>query len=100
MELIRNPTYQRLRWAGLAEGTSFLVLLGIAMPLKYLAGKPEAVRAVGSVHGLLFVIYVLMVLLAARKFRWGIPTILMALAAAIFPFGPFWFDAKLRRENP
>lgn len=100
MELIRNPTYQRLRWAGLAEGTSFLVLLGIAMPLKYLAGKPEAVRAVGSVHGLLFVIYVLTVFLAARKFRWGIPTILMALAAAIFPFGPFWFDAKLRRENP
>ena len=100
MDLIQDPTYQRLRWAGLAEGTSFLVLLGIAMPLKYLAGKPQAVRAVGSVHGLLFVIYVLMVLLAARKFRWGIPTILMALAAAIFPFGPFWFDAKLRRENP
>ena len=100
MNLIQNPTYQRLRWAGLAEGTSFLVLLGIAMPLKYLAGKPQAVRAVGSVHGFLFVIYVLMVLLAARKFRWGIPTILMALAAAIFPFGPFWFDAKLRRENP
>ena len=100
MNLIQNPTYQRLRWAGLAEGTSFLVLLGIAMPLKYLAGKPEAVRAVGSVHGLLFVIYVLTVFLAARKFRWGIPTILMALAAAIFPFGPFWFDAKLRRENP
>ena len=100
MELIQNPTYQRLRWAGVAEGISFLLLLGIAMPLKYLAGKPEAVRAVGSVHGLLFVVYVLMVLLAARKFRWGIATVMMALAAAIFPFGPFWFDAKLRRENP
>lgn len=100
MELIQHPAYQRLRWAGLAEGTSFLVLLGIAMPLKYLAGKPEAVRAVGSIHGFLFVIYVLMVFLAARKFRWGLPTVLMALAAAVFPLGPFWFDAKLRRENP
>lgn len=99
MELIQSPTYQRLRWAGLAEGTSFLVLLGIAMPLKYLAGKPEAVRVVGSLHGLLFVVYVLMVALAARKFRWGITTVSMALAAAVFPFGPFWFDAKLRRQN-
>ena len=98
MALIDTPAYQRLRWAGLAEGTSFLVLPGIAMPLKYLAGKPEAVRAVGSVHGLLFVIYVLMVLLAARRFRWGVTVILMALAAAVVPFGPFWFDAKLRRE--
>lgn len=69
------------------------------MPLKYAAGKPEAVRIVGSLHGLLFVIYVLTALLAARTFRWKAPMILMALAAAVFPFGPFWFDAKLRRES-
>jgi integral membrane protein len=66
------------------------------MPLKYLAGHPEAVRVVGSLHGGLFVIYVLMVFLAARRFSWKPATVLLALAAAVFPFGPFWFDAKLR----
>ncbi len=75
------------------------MLLGIAMPLKYVAGQPEAVRVVGSLHGLLFVVYVLMVLLAARRFSWRPALILMALAAAVLPFGPFWFDAKLRREH-
>ena len=75
------------------------MLLFIAMPLKYLAGKPEMVRAVGSIHGLLFVIYVLMALVAARRFRWSGTKVLLALISAVVPFGPFWFDAKLRREG-
>ncbi len=69
------------------------------MPLKYLAGLPQAVRIVGSLHGLLFVAYVLTVLLAARRFQWSASTVLMALIAAVLPFGPFWFDAKIRREQ-
>ena len=81
----------------MAEGISFLLLLGVAMPLKYLAGKPEAVRIAGSLHGALFVLYVLAALLAARKFQWSVVTTAQALIAAVLPFGPFWFDAKLRR---
>ena len=73
------------------------MLLGIAMPLKYVAGLPQAVRVVGSLHGALFVIYLLMVFLAARRFRWTSTTVILAIAAAVFPFGPFWFDAKLRK---
>jgi len=69
------------------------------MPLKYLAGQPEAVRIVGSLHGGLFVIYILTALLAARKFKWRPTLVILALAAAVIPFGPFWFDAKLRRES-
>ena len=97
--LLHTPAYKRLRWAGYAEGVSFLVLLGIAMPLKYLAGKPEAVRFVGSVHGALFIAYLLTVALAARRFRWKSTTVVLAVASAVIPLGPFWFDAKLRREN-
>lgn len=69
------------------------------MPLKYLAGKPEFVRLVGSVHGGLFVIYVVAVLLAARSWRWSASRVGLALIAAVVPFGPFWFDARLRREE-
>jgi integral membrane protein len=99
--MLHSKEYMWLRWSGWAEGLSFLLLLGIAMPLKYLAGQPEAVRVVGSAHGALFVIYIVVVLIAARRFSWPLSRVAMAFAAAFFPFGPFWFDARLRRElNP
>ncbi len=81
------------------EGISFLVLLGVAMPLKYLAGQPMAVRVVGSAHGLLFVLYVMAVVLVAVEMRWPLRRVAAAFAAAVLPFGPFVFDAHLRRES-
>ena len=89
----------RLRAVGYAEGTSFLVLLGVAMPLKYLAGLPEAVLVAGWVHGVLFVLYVLAVAQAASVLRWGRPRVLAALLASVLPFGPFVFDARLRKDE-
>ena len=86
-----------LRRSGIAEGISFLILLGIAMPLKYLAGQPQAVRIAGSLHGALFVIYAAMVLLAARNHQWPPKEIGLGLLAAFLPFGPFWFDKRMRR---
>lgn len=93
-----NPIL-RLRVVGLAEGVSYLLLLGVAMPLKYAAGVPEAVRVVGSLHGLLFVLYVIAVIRAALWRRWPLEQTLEALAAAIFPLGTFLLDGKLRREQ-
>ena len=80
------------------EGASFLVLLGIAMPLKYLAGQPMAVRVVGMLHGLLFMLYVAAVLQVSVQMRWPLRRVLAALVASVVPFGPFVFDAHLRRE--
>lgn len=92
--------YKWLHWAGIAEASSFLILLGIAMPLKYLAADPRAVRWVGSAHGFLFVVYVLSALIAARNHRWPASRIGLAFLAAVLPFGPFWFDARLRKAVP
>lgn len=89
----------RLRVAGFLEGTSFLLLLGIAMPLKYLAGRPEAVQVVGMAHGILFLAYVALVLLAWREQRWPHRTTAWLLLAAFLPFGPFVADARLLRES-
>lgn len=88
-----------LRWAGYAEGISFLVLLLIAMPLKYAAGMPQAVRVVGSVHGALFVVYAAMVLAVARNHRWPGKLVGLGLLAAFLPLGPFWFDRRVRGER-
>lgn len=92
-----NTPLDRLRLVGMMEGASFLVLLGIAMPLKYLAGQPQAVRVVGMIHGVLFVLYVAAVLGVSVSMRWPPRRVLAALVAAVLPFGPFVFDAHLRR---
>ncbi len=83
---------------GLAEGTSFLVLLLIAMPLKYLANQPAAVRIVGALHGGLFLLYVAAVLLCALLARWNWKRILLGLISSVVPLGPFFFDASVKRE--
>jgi integral membrane protein len=87
----------RLRIIGFAEGLSFLILLGIAMPLKYFFGLPETVRVVGMAHGLLFVLYVLLVIQVKIEYGWSLRKMLLALLASVIPFGTFWADAKLFR---
>jgi integral membrane protein len=94
--VLSNPIV-RLRLLGLLEGASFLVLLGIAMPLKYLAGQPQMVRVVGAAHGLLFLLFVAAVFDTSLKLRWPLRRVIAALAASVLPFGPFVFDAHLRR---
>ncbi|MBX0292340.1 DUF3817 domain-containing protein [Hymenobacter sp. HSC-4F20] len=89
----------RLRAIGFLEGISFLVLLGIAMPLKYLAGQPAAVRYVGMAHGVLFVAYVLLVLQVSLEHSWSWKKALLALAVSVVPFGTFWADKKLFRPE-
>ncbi len=87
----------RLRIIGFAEGLSFLILLGIAMPLKYFFGLPETVRVVGMAHGLLFVLYVLLVVQVKIEYGWSFRKMGLALLASVVPFGTFWADAKLFR---
>ncbi|MBL0387507.1 DUF3817 domain-containing protein [Tumebacillus sp. ITR2] len=96
--MLKSPI-GRLRAIGIIEGLSFLVLLLIAMPLKYVAGKPEAVQIVGAVHGVLFVLYIGAVLLAAKARRWSFGRVVIALIVSSIPIGTFVFDKSLRREQ-
>jgi len=90
----------RFRLAGMLEGGSFLLLLFVAMPLKYLADWPVGVRVVGMAHGVLFLLYLLAIVPAAIDHRWSWKRIAGAVVASLLPFGPFVFDAKvLRREE-
>ena len=84
-----------LRRLGFVEGLSTLVLFFVAMPLKYLAGKPEAVRIFGTLHGALFVALALMLVIAVRRVPLAPKTALLGLLCAVVPFGPFWFDRRL-----
>jgi integral membrane protein len=81
-----------LRLTGFLEGLSFLILLCIAMPLKYYAGKPEAVKHVGMGHGLLFILYVFLVLLVGFKQKWSLKEIMISLICSLLPLGTFYAE--------
>ena len=90
-----------LRAIGFLEGISFLLLLFIAMPMKYVWGNPILVKYVGMGHGVLFILFLIVLFAVCEKQKWSITIFLMGLAASILPFGPFVFDRKLKRfEQP
>lgn len=80
-----------------AEGISLLTLLFLAMPLKYLLGIPEAVKVVGWIHGILFIVYVVVLVLVEIKYRWSVLLFLGAFIASLIPFGTFVLDRQLRK---
>ncbi len=94
MSLIRA-----FRMTALAEGTSFLVLLFIAMPMKYFMGMPLAVRVAGSIHGLLFLLYVGQLARLRTTYQWDNRFVIQAFVASILPFGTFLFDKYLREKE-
>ena len=90
---------RRLRTIGICEGLSFLILLGVAMPLKYFAGIPEAVKVVGWIHGILFIALCAARLNAKRVAQWTLQQAGRVVIAALLPFGPFVIDGWLRKED-
>jgi len=89
----------RLRKTAIAEGISFIVLLFIAMPLKYYYNQPMAVKIIGWIHGLLFIAFITLAWNYksdhAKNFKW----FALAFAAALIPGGTFLFDKKLKWEE-
>lgn len=92
--MIRN-----LRRLGLIEALSFLLLTGVAMPLKYLAHKPQAVMVFGSLHGGLWVLYIGMLAVAffSKKLPFGLAFLLGV--GSVLPFGPLLFERKLKEHE-
>lgn len=91
---MKNPI-EFLRRTAVVEGVSFLVLLGIAMPLKYIYGQPQAVRIVGMLHGVLFVVFCAALLYVTLVARWPMSRAALVFAASIIPFGPWLVDRRM-----
>jgi len=85
------------RWIAILEGISYLVLLGICVPLKYVFNIPEPTYPVGLAHGLLFVMYCSMVVYLAYKRKWSFKNTSLALVASLLPVAPFIVERKLLR---
>lgn len=89
---------RHVRLVGIVEGISYLLLLGIAMPMKYLFGYPLAVRIVGSLHGILFLWFLVALYRAHRECRWSLVASAQLFIASLVPFGFFLVEPRLRRE--
>lgn len=87
----------RFRLLAYAEGISFLVILFVTMPLKYMMEIPGPNMVFGLIHGMLFVLYVLALLQIRSELGWNMKKTFLAFIAAIIPFGTFWADKKLFR---
>jgi integral membrane protein len=93
----KEPIIQRFRSVAIAEGWSFLVLLFIAMPLKYWADLPMAVKVVGWAHGVLFIWYWIAAVPLFTKLKWDVERIIGLGFASILPFGTFVMERKWLR---
>ncbi len=87
----------RLLIIGFAEGISFLALLFIAMPLKYMADMPTPVRIVGMIHGILFIMYALALVQAKITYQWKFKRAFIAFLLSFLPFGTFFLERVLRK---
>ena len=89
-----NTPLGRLRLTGITEGISFLLLLFIAMPLKYIAHLPEPVKIMGWIHGILFILYIFALVNVKFSLRWSLVRVLVAFLASLLPFGTLILDIK------
>ena len=94
-----KPNFSLLRWSALFEGTSLILLLAVAMPLKYFAGIPEAVKIIGPIHGVLFLAFLVLLFSHTVKGELNLVKTLAGFFASFIPFGTFVFKAKVLKET-
>ena len=95
----KQKLLHRFRMVGIAEGISFLVLLLIAMPLKYFMQIPEAVKYTGWVHGILFITFIYFAFEVMGSLNKSFLWFVKAFLASIIPLGTFIFDRQLKKEE-
>ncbi|OEK04977.1 DUF3817 domain-containing protein [Roseivirga misakiensis] len=95
MPLSPTKSLKILRILALWEGFSYLLLVGICMPLKYIFNIPEPTYPVGLAHGVLFVSYCILVLVVTLQYKWSFKTMFLAGIASLLPFGTFVADKRI-----
>ena len=94
----KKTALSNFRIIALLEGFSYLALLIIAMPLKYWFQIPAPVKYMGWLHGVLFILYIILLIQVFIKLRWTFQKTVIAFIVSFVPFGTFWLDVKLKEE--
>ncbi len=96
----KQKNVQTLRIIGIIEGLSYILLLFICMPLKYIWQMPAPVKYNGWLHGVLFVGYGLFLIIVWMQQKWTFQKFIVGGIASLIPFGTFWFDKKIVENKP
>jgi integral membrane protein len=88
-----------LRVISYLEGISYILLLFIAVPIKYYANDPSLVKLLGMPHGLLFVAFVILSFVNSKKYNWSFIKTIVVLISSIVPFGTFYVDYKYFKNS-
>ncbi|MEI9921085.1 MAG: DUF3817 domain-containing protein [Bacteroidota bacterium] len=98
MNFVKEPL-GRLRLLAFLEGTSLLLLVFVAVPIKHIAGDPTLVKAIGPIHGALFVLFVLQTIMLSVEDNWSFQQrTWKVLLACLLPGGTFYIDRKILRK--
>lgn len=81
------------------EGISYLLLLFVAVPIKYLNGDPQYVKLLGMPHGLLYVAYIVLAIWLKPDFKWSKKDFIIVLLASVIPFGTFYVEKKFLKPH-
>ena len=77
------------------EGYSYLLLLFVAMPLKYMFGFPLAVKLAGMTHGVLFIAFLFLLVSAWQESKWSFKENIIFFIASLIPFGTFFTKKRI-----
>lgn len=94
-----TKTFRLFRFTALAEGISFLLLLFVAMPLKYFADMPMAVTIVGSAHGVLIIAFLILGWETKNEYQKNFGWLAKAVLASLLPFGTIVMDKQWKKEQ-
>lgn len=87
------------RWISLLEGLSYILLLFIAVPLKYGVGDDFLVKLLGMPHGILFILYLFLAFYLKDSYEWKWNQTAIVFLASIVPFGTFYVDRKYLKDK-
>lgn len=86
------------RITALLEGISYILLLFVAVPIKYFAEDPQYVKLLGMPHGVLFMAYIALAIWLKPEYKWNNKTFFIVLLASIIPFGTFYVEKKFLKK--
>lgn len=90
---------QLFRLIAFLEGVSYILLLFIATPIKYLSNDPQFVKMLGMPHGILFIAYIVLAIIISKKMQWSNSILAKVLLASIIPFGTFYVEYKYLKKS-
>ena len=100
MNISMKTSVKYFKAIALTEGWSYLILLGIAMPLKYWLDMPSPVKYTGWLHGVLFMAYGVSLLWVWISDKWSFKKVILAFIVSLIPLGTFWFNKKYLNNTP